>query len=91
VSTIKDAKQYLNEVTPSLLLIDLNLPDGSGESLVFYVKTAAKYQHIPIMILSANALPETISRLQAVGADEYVTKPLDVAAFSKKIRELIEA
>ncbi len=91
VTTIKDAKQYLNEVTPSLLLIDLNLLDGFGESLVFYVKTAAKYQHIPILILSADALPETISRLQAVGADEYVTKPLDVAAFSKKIRELIEA
>jgi signal transduction histidine kinase len=91
VTTIKDAKQYLTEVTPSLLLIDLNLPDGSGESLVSYVKTAAKYQHIPIMILSADALPETISRLQGAGAAEYMTKPLDVAAFSKKIRELIEA
>ena len=91
VTTIKDAKQYLTEVTPSLLLIDLNLPDGSGESLVIYVKTTAKYQHIPIMILSADALPETISRLQAAGAAEYMTKPLDVAAFSKKIRELIEA
>ena len=91
VTTIKDAKQYLTEVTPSLLLIDLNLQDGSGESLVIYVKTAAQYQHIPIMILSADALPETISRLQATGAAEYMTKPLNVAAFSKKIRELIEA
>ena len=91
VSTIKDAKQYLTEVMPSLLLIDLNLPDGSGENLVNYVKADAIYQHIPIMILSADALPETVARLQAVGAAEYMTKPLDVAAFSKKIRELIEA
>ncbi|MES2501381.1 MAG: ATP-binding protein [Pseudomonadota bacterium] len=91
VTTMKDAKQYLTEFTPSLLLIDLNLPDGSGENLVRYIKTDAKYQHIPIMILSADALPETISRLQATGAAYYMTKPLDVAAFSKKIRELIEA
>jgi len=91
VTTIKDAKQYLTEVMPSLLLIDLNLPDGSGENLVNYVKADANYQHIPIMILSADALPETVVRLQAAGAAEYMTKPLDVAAFSKKIRELIEA
>ncbi|MES2546765.1 MAG: ATP-binding protein [Pseudomonadota bacterium] len=91
VTSMKDAKQYLSEVTPSLLLIDLNLPDGSGESLVSHIKANANYRHIPIMILSADALPETISRLQAAGAACYMTKPLDVAAFSKKIRELIEA
>ncbi len=90
VRTIKDAKQYLNEVAPALLLIDLNLPDGSGESLVSFIKAKAKYQHIPIMILSADALPETITRLKAAGAEHYMTKPLDVAQFSKKIRELID-
>ena len=90
VMTIKDAKQYLNEVIPSLLLIDLNLPDGSGENLVNYIRTEPKYQHIPVMILSADALPETIARLKAAGAEHYMTKPLDVALFTKKIRELIE-
>lgn len=90
VKTIKEAKEYLNEVVPALLLIDLNLPDGSGESLVTFVKSDAKYQHIPIMILSADALPETITRLKAAGAEHYMTKPLDVAVFTKKIRELID-
>jgi signal transduction histidine kinase/ActR/RegA family two-component response regulator len=90
VKTIKDAKQYLGEVTPALLLIDLNLPDGSGESLVSFIKSEANYQHIPIMILSADALPETITRLKAAGAEHYMTKPLDVALFTKKIRELID-
>lgn len=90
VRTIKDAKQYLSEVAPELLLIDLNLPDGSGESLVSFIKSEAKYQDIPIMILSADALPETITRLKAAGAEHYMTKPLDVALFTKKIRELID-
>ena len=90
VRTIKDAKQYLSEVAPELLLIDLNLPDGSGESLVSFIKSEAKYQDIPIMILSADALPETIIRLKAAGAEHYMTKPLDVALFTKKIRELID-
>lgn len=90
VTTIKDAKQYLTEVSPSLLLIDLNLPDGSGESLVEYIKSDSTYSAIPIMILSADALPETIDRLKLAGVEHYMTKPLDVAMFIKKIRELIE-
>lgn len=89
VSTIKDAKQHLTEAMPSLLLIDLNLPDGSGESLVSYVKETPAYEHIPIMILSADALSNTIERLKNAGVAHYITKPLDVAAFNKKVRELI--
>lgn len=90
VSTIKDAKQYLAEVRPSVLLIDLNLPDGSGEQLVYYVHEQPRLKDIPMMILSADALPDTISRLQAAGVASYMTKPLDVAAFNKQIRELIQ-
>lgn len=89
VSTIKDAKQYLNEVVPSLLLIDLNLPDGSGESLVHYVHAEPRLKDIPMMILSADALPASINRLHAAGVAHYMTKPLDVAIFNKQIRELI--
>lgn len=91
VTTMKDAKQYLTEVMPSLLLIDLNLPDGSGENLINFIKSDAKYQHIPIMILSADALPETIARLETAGVEHYMTKPLNVAMFNKKVRELIES
>lgn len=90
VATIKDAKRYLTENLPSLLLIDLNLPDGSGEILVKYIKANAQYRDIPIMILSADAVPETIERLQTTGVQHYMTKPLDITVFSKKIRELIE-
>jgi CheY-like chemotaxis protein len=89
VSTIKDAKQYLNELVPSLLLIDLNLPDGSGEHLVDYVLSEARLKNIPMMILSADALPDTINRLKAAGVAHYMTKPLDVALFNKRIRELV--
>ena len=89
VPTIKDAKQVLSEVIPSLLLIDLNLPDGSGEHLVHYIKAHAQLAATPIMILSADALPETIQRTEAAGVDCYLTKPLDVALFNKKMRELL--
>ena len=89
VATIKDAKRFLKDMVPSLILIDLNLPDGSGEDLVSHVKSKPELHHIPLMILSADALPETVERLKSAGVAHYMTKPLDVAAFSKKVRELI--
>jgi CheY-like chemotaxis protein len=91
VSTIKQATEYLAEVTPSLILIDLNLPDGSGERLVEHVHAEPRLRQIPMMILSADALPESINRLKAAGVAHYMTKPLDVAMFNKQIRELIQA
>jgi len=89
VATIKDAKRFLKEMVPSLLLIDLHLPDGSGEDLVNHVKSKPEFQNIPMMILSADALPETMERLKSAGVVHYMTKPLDVEVFNKKVRELI--
>jgi len=89
VAAIKDAKRFLKEMVPSLLLIDLHLPDGSGEDLVNHVKSKPEFQNIPMMILSADALPETMERLKSAGVVHYMTKPLDVAVFNKKVRELI--
>lgn len=89
-STIRDARNYLAAVTPALLLIDLHLPDGSGETLVKSLKSNPAYAHIPIIILSADATPESIARLQATGIEHYLTKPLDVAVFTKYLRELTE-
>ncbi len=89
VATVKDAKRFLKEMVPSLLLIDLHLPDGSGEDLVNHVKSKPEFQNIPMMILSADALPETMERLKSAGVVHYMTKPLDVAVFNKKVRELI--
>lgn len=88
-ATLKDAKAYLNDLIPDIILIDLHLPDGSGESLVHYINNHASYQHIPIIILSADALPDTISRLKALGVAAYFTKPLDIAAFNHQLNVLI--
>ncbi len=89
VTTINDAKRFLGEISPSLILVDLNLPDGSGETLVNHIQSTPTLRDIPIMILSADALPETVERLKQAGVAEYMTKPLDVAIFSKTVRELI--
>lgn len=90
VKSITEALAFLTQVTPELILLDLHLPDGHGETLVKELKAREAFQHIPILILSADALPSTIARLTALGVTEYFTKPLDVAVFNQRLNTLLQ-
>lgn len=90
VNSIAQALEFLTQVTPELILLDLHLPDGNGETLVKQLKERQAFQHIPIIILSADALPNTIARLTKLGVTEYFTKPLDIAAFNQRLNALLQ-
>lgn len=89
-ASIQETMVWLRDMQPDLLLLDINLPDGSGETLIQHIQSSrADLQQIPIVILSADALPETIQRLNALGITHYFTKPLNVAAFNQLILKLL--
>ncbi len=85
--TIKSAKILLSQGSISMVILDLHLPDGNGESLVHYMQTHDEFADIPVVVLSADALPDTISRLKKQGVADYLTKPLNVAAFSRVVKQ----
>lgn len=89
-NTIKQARELLTNIQPEILLIDLSLPDGSGEDLLVELRQKEAYSQLPIFILSADAMTETISRLLAKGASDYFTKPLNIALFNQKLKQIIE-
>jgi CheY-like chemotaxis protein len=63
---------------PDLILLDLHLPDLAGEEVLQRLRADPRTQHIPVVIVSADATERQIRRLRVVGADDYLTKPLDV-------------
>jgi signal transduction histidine kinase len=69
------------EQRPELIVLDLHLPGLSGEAVLAALKEAPMLRDIPVVIISADTLPETSARLLAAGAQHYLTKPLDVARF----------
>ena len=89
-NTIKQARELLTNIQPEILLIDLSLPDGSGEDLLVELRQKEAYSQLPIFILSADAMTETISRLMTKGASDYFTKPLNIALFNQKLKQIIE-
>lgn len=63
---------------PGLILLDLGLPDGSGEDLLRRFRADDRFRAVPIVILSGDASRDSIRRLLEAGADDYLTKPLEV-------------
>lgn len=86
--SLKTALIWLRDMRPDAIIIDLHLPDGSGEQLVAHVHSQPELAKIPILIMSADALPSTIARMQALGIQQYFTKPLNVADFNDCLRKL---
>lgn len=87
-STVVEAEALLTAHNFSMAIIDLDLAGDSGESLVNTIRQSESYANMPIMILSADALPTTIARLTAKGANTYITKPIDIAKFTQAVKML---
>jgi CheY-like chemotaxis protein len=71
---------------PDLILLDLHLPDMNGHELLQRLRADPDTREIPVAIVSADATTRQIERLEAAGADEYLTKPLDVQRFLALVR-----
>ncbi len=62
---------------PALILMDINLPGMDGYAALTALKADAATRRIPVLALSANALPADVERGLAAGFADYLTKPLD--------------
>jgi len=69
------------EHLPDLIVLDLNLPDVPGDEVLRQLKAEPQTRNIPVIVASADAMPEQIERLKAMGAISYFTKPFEVREF----------
>jgi signal transduction histidine kinase/CheY-like chemotaxis protein len=70
---------------PDVILMDINLPGISGIDAMQILRADPSTAHIPIIALSANAMPEDIAKGLEKGFFNYVTKPIMVAEFMETI------
>jgi PAS domain S-box-containing protein len=74
---------------PDLILLDLHLPDLSGDEVLKRLREDERTRSIPVIVLSADATRDQIERLKRQGAAEYVTKPIDVPTFLGAVRGVL--
>lgn len=83
----KARKALLSGMVFHLILLDLNLPDGSGYELLKEVKAG---RDIPVIILTANDLEMDEVRGLELGAEDYITKPFSLMVLRARIDKALK-
>ncbi|MBJ7608255.1 MAG: response regulator [Candidatus Dormibacteraeota bacterium] len=73
------AVDLAREHAPDLILLDVNLPDIEGGEVIRRLNLSARTRSIPVVMVSADAIPGGIDSFLAAGAAGYITKPIQVA------------
>ena len=78
------------EENPDLILMDLSLPTMDGWTATAKIKEMKQVKDIPIIALSAHAMPEHRDRAIKAGCSDYDTKPVDIKRLLSKISQYIK-
>ncbi|MDF7814928.1 response regulator [Hymenobacter sp. YC55] len=71
---------------PAIVLLDLNLPGTDGRTVLGKLKQDAQLHSIPVIIFSTSSNERDIEDCYELGANTYLTKPIEYAALEEKIR-----
>lgn len=74
---------------PALIILDLSLPIVDGWEAARQLKASEATKAIPIVALSAHAMPGDREKAIAAGCDDYDTKPIDLPRLLRKIEALL--
>jgi two-component system response regulator AtoC len=87
-----EARAKWQERPAELVIVDRNLPDGDGLELVAELRREAKERNLDVAILMVTAYAEVDHAVEALkrGADDYVTKPVQLPDLVVKLRKAVE-
>jgi diguanylate cyclase (GGDEF)-like protein len=82
--------EVLDEVSPDLLILDVDMPRIGGIDLCRMVRNDQRWAGLPVVFLTARRDPETVQSVFAAGADDYLNKPIVPAELTMRIRNRLE-
>lgn len=85
-NNIKSTKDYLEYNKPSLIILDVTLPDGNGFDLY---KSELSKMNIPVIFLTACDTEENIVEVLNMGASDYITKPFRSLELIARINKIL--
>jgi two-component system cell cycle response regulator DivK len=74
----RDGVNAATKQMPDLIIMDLAMPEMDGWTATRLIKNDARTKSIPLITLTAHALPGDRQRAMDSGCDEYITKPMDL-------------
>jgi CheY-like chemotaxis protein len=87
---VVEAREFLEDETPALVLLDRHLPDGDGLDLIPEIRGSERLGEVPILLVSASVLPRDVQAALAAGADGFLAKPVRVKPLVDEVRRLLD-
>ena len=75
---------------PAAVLLDVNMPGGTGMQVLRQLRNSTKTNRVPIIVVSGSLEPATEQKVRELGADDYVPKPPDYDLLVGKINQLLK-
>ncbi len=88
LTTLEDPQQFwsiLEEVEPDLLILDIEMPEINGIELCQILRCDRRWQQLPILFLTAHQDEKTQHQAFAIGADDYICKPVVGSELANRI------
>jgi len=90
----ENGKMALEKITTSgsdikLIIADIKMPEMDGLQLLQTMKALGKYNHLPIIVLSAESDKMTIVKAIDYGAKDYIIKPVEKNVLSEKLKKFM--
>jgi len=84
---LEDIKKVIDESTPSLVLLDINLPNKDGFAICKEIRKVSK---VPIIFVTSSEKEEDELKSILLGGDDFVTKPYNKTILLEKIKRALE-
>lgn len=78
-------------LAPGLVLLDIKMPRVDGFEVLSTIRAEPDLSALPVVMFTSSENRLDIERARSLGADEYVTKPLDARQFQEKVRTVVTA
>lgn len=75
---------------PDVLVLDTNIPGGTGLTALKRLKASIKTQFIPVLVLSGTTDTNAPETVRSLGADGYLSKPVDVDELHRTLRQILQ-
>jgi signal transduction histidine kinase/CheY-like chemotaxis protein len=89
IGTVAGAVQRVRALQPSLVLLDLDLPDGDGAEVLAALRRDPATRLLPVLIVSSDATDDARQRLAESGATDFLTKPFDLRRLLEAVRSAL--
>ena len=90
VNSGEKALEYLEKNEPSLILLDISMPDMDGFEVMEKLRSDERHCKVPVIFLTADRSSETEEKCFDMGAVDYIAKPFVLSIMHKRVNRTIE-